>query len=90
MKRFDVIAYACWRLSHMVTKDDGPYDVFKALRAIDHPANPTHCIMCASVWAAALLVLLEHTPLSFIVDILAVSGKALQDAAQSGAGVIYE
>jgi len=90
MNRFNVITYACWRLSYMVTKDDGPYDVFKILRSVNHPANPTHCVMCASVWAAALLVLLEYTPFSFIVDVLAVSGKALQDAAQSGAGVIYE
>jgi Protein of unknown function (DUF1360) len=52
---FTVSALACWRVSHLVAKEDGPFDV--VLRARARAGSSTlgrlmDCPYCVSVWAA--------------------------------------
>lgn len=59
---------ACYRLSYMLTGEDGPFDIFYRLRnvtgivysasgkVISYPNwNPLHCIHCTSIYVAAMI-----------------------------------
>src|SRR5438874_2071823 len=55
---FAVSVLACWRVSHLVAKEDGPFDA--VLRARARAGSSTlgtlmDCTYCVSVWAAAPL-----------------------------------
>lgn len=77
-----VFALAVWRLAHMVVKESGPGDIFRWLRDDDDFARPAnlppvakqalHCVSCASIWAAALLLPMP----SWVKTVLAGSAAA--------------
>lgn len=77
-------ALACWRISHLVAHEDGPFDVVLRVRA---HAGPSHwgrlmdCPYCLSIWAAAPLAgwmtrRSGWAPGDAIVLWLAISGAA--------------
>lgn len=83
--QFVIYSLAAFRLSLLVSKEDGPYWVFARLRKLPPAKSSTregiNCIWCVSVWAAALIVTAEHfwgnqwTAIG--TYILAVSGAAI-------------
>lgn len=90
----DILSAATWRLSYMVTREAGPLNVFAQLRAA-YPAlgdggvgDVLGCQYCASVWCGFLVVALWFSPFRSVVYALAASGKAMQDAAFTGVGVM--
>jgi len=87
--RFLILAIATWRVSHMITREAGPFDVFKRLRERLPLGGLTSCIWCASVWVAAAFVIvyaLIH-PVALadgLILVPAVSGAALAFASWTG------
>lgn len=57
--RFEVVlvtALCVWRLTHMVTAEDGPWRVIATLRRLASrclPAGLLDCFYCASLWISA-------------------------------------
>lgn len=79
MQSFDLIilAAATFYVAYCVSSTDGPLDVFKRVRVYLPLGGLTKCIICLSVWIAALLWSIMQTPLSSIVYILAISGTSV-------------
>lgn len=77
---FIIAALATWRLSFMLTQEDGPWTVFARLRAAagrSMPGRALECLFCTSVWVAApLALLLEQGAVRRLVTWLALSGAA--------------
>jgi hypothetical protein len=51
-----VASLAVWRVSHLLTAEDGPWNIFVRLRALSHSSfwtNLTGCFYCLSLWVAA-------------------------------------
>lgn len=71
---------ATWRVTHLLTNEDGPADIFVRLRA--HVGNGIlsklmDCFQCLSLWVAAPMALfVTHRPLEFLLSWLALSGAA--------------
>lgn len=84
MTDLDVLSLATWRLAYMLTGESGPYHVFESLRKEFNPGGLFDCIYCTSVWVAAVVLVLWFSPFRPLVWVLAVSGKALQGAVDSG------
>lgn len=72
-----ILAAFSWRLAYMLVKEIGPWRVFERIRARITLGGLLECIMCTSVWTAALGYALITTPLVPLVYIGAVSGVAL-------------
>jgi hypothetical protein len=59
-----VIALAVWRVSRIIVREDGPFDVFAKLRGAIDPSQKTwigrglNCIACVSFWLALVAALL--------------------------------
>jgi len=78
--RFGIAAIATWRLTHLLTEEDGPADLVLRLRirAGDSRAGDLlDCFYCASIWVSAPIALMivprkRDTPLTW----LALSGAA--------------
>lgn len=83
----NILAKATWRLAFMLVREDGPGNILLETRTTFGGAF--NCVNCMSIWTAAIMLILWRTELSWIVNILAVSGQALQDGSATGAGVIY-
>lgn len=77
---------AVWRLSRMLVQETGPLGAFTRLReatGIEHDADgniavwplstPLGCVLCTSVWAAPLVLVLPR----FVRRAFAVSGVAI-------------
>lgn len=80
-----ILSLAAFRLSLLVSKEDGPYWIFQKLRRIPPPKSSTRqglsCQWCTSMWAALLIVLLflvwnNIWTMGFLY-VLAVSGAAI-------------
>ena len=80
-----VIALATWRLAFLLAREDAPFALLKRLRAKTTLGGLLNCLMCASIWCAALCYVLWQTPLQPIVVIAALSGAALMLASYTGA-----
>ena len=48
-------ALAVWRLTHLVTKEEGPWQLFERLRRAA-PGQLLSCFYCLSLWVAAPFV----------------------------------
>ena len=53
--RLMLAALAIWRLTHLVVKEDGPWNSFRRLRQ-NFPGQLFSCFYCLSVWVAAPFV----------------------------------
>jgi Protein of unknown function (DUF1360) len=78
--RFVLAALAGWRVSHMVSREDGPGNVLANLRArlgSGALGNLMDCFQCTSVWVAAPLTLFVTRRAGDLVPTwLALSGAA--------------
>lgn len=83
---FIVAGLATWRLSYMLVREAGPFNVFGKLReatgieyddngelSVWNPANPLACMYCTSVWVALGITFLPCA----VVRVLAISGLAV-------------
>ncbi len=71
---------AVWRLTHLLSEEDGPWDVILRLRVRlgqGFLGQLMDCFFCTSLWVAApLAVLLGTDPSSMVTLWLALSGGA--------------
>ncbi len=52
---FILISLACWRITHLFSKEDGPFDIIFILRrkaGAGFFGSLLDCFYCVSVWAA--------------------------------------
>lgn len=76
LKNFAVEVLATWRLTALLTYEDGPEGVFYVLRAVSEKlGGPLHCFWCTSVWAAAIVIMFIRKP--SLVHWLALSAAAI-------------
>lgn len=87
MSAFDylILALAVWRVSHLISREDGPFYIFKRLRNRLPLGGLTACIYCLSVWIAAALYLLWFTAFQPVILIFALSAGALMLGSYTGA-----
>lgn len=102
-KLFELVklTLAVFRLTELIVKDDGPYDLSSRLRryagknaskSIHHKtfADAIHCKYCTGIWFAILIFALNRIKhLKWIVDILAIAGgqSLIENAIDIGSGV---
>ena len=82
---FIILAIAAWRLSYMVTKEQGPFRGFFIAR--EKWGGVLDCIYCISVWIAALCAILWYFNLTLILYPFAISGLAMMLRSYTGAGM---
>ena len=83
----NILAKASWRLAFMLVRENGPGNILLETRT--KFGGAFNCVSCMSIWTAAIMLILWKTEYSWIVNILAISGQALQDGSSTGAGVVY-
>jgi hypothetical protein len=78
--RLVLAVLASWRVTHLLSREDGPADIVVRLRrrlgggALGRAMD---CFQCASLWVAAPLALFVSTrPLEWLMSWLALSGAA--------------
>lgn len=72
-----IVALATFYSAFAISATHGPWHVFEWLRAHLPLGGLTACLVCLSVWLATLFYVLMLTPLSTIVDILAIAGTSV-------------
>jgi hypothetical protein len=70
------IPLAVWRLSSMLSNEDGPFDVFKDIRESAPKNSGIDCLWCVSIWIALPFALIFHFD-QFIIYWLAYSAIAI-------------
>jgi len=77
---FALSAFAVWRVSHLLSREDGPFDVvFRVRRTVGQGffGSLLDCFLCVSLWVAAPFALLVGDDwLAHMVAWLALSGAA--------------
>lgn len=79
-----VLILAAWRTAHLLVSEDAPFRLMARVRARTTLGGLLTCIKCASVWTAALMLVLWFTPLVPLVWVAAISGGALMLASYTG------
>ena len=78
--RLVLAVLACWRVSHLLAREDGPWDAVARLRAAAGGGmlgKMMDCFYCLSVWVAApLACFVSPRWIERVVAWLAVSGGA--------------
>jgi hypothetical protein len=78
--RFVIAVLATWRLTHLIAREDGPFDVVVRLRAragAGVAGRLMDCPYCVSVWIAVPFAFsLAQRPLAWCAAWLAISGGA--------------
>jgi hypothetical protein len=73
-------ALAAWRLTFLLTQEDGPWDVIARVRHLagdSMPGRALQCFYCTSLWVAApLAVMIVGWQLRAVLVWLALSGAA--------------
>jgi len=94
MTEFLIAALATWRLSFLLTQEEGPWRIFAKLRerlVNTMPGRALACLYCTSMWVAAPIAL-YMVPISVetIISWLGLSGTAclLHRATQRGIELI--
>ena len=71
---------ACWRVSHLLAREDGPWDAvvrFRAWLGSGMLGRLMDCFYCLSLWVAApLAFVLARRPVELLLAWLATSGAA--------------
>lgn len=77
---FIVAALAVWRLTHLLGKEDGPFDIIFLMRkkaGAGFFGNLLDCFYCLSIWMAIPFAFyIGHNWLEKIITWLALSGAA--------------
>lgn len=75
---FVIAVLAVWRLTHLLSKEDGPFDLmYKIRKQIGQGffANLLDCFYCLSIWVAIPFgIWIGHTVIEKIICCLALSG----------------
>jgi len=78
--RFVLAALATWRLTHLLTREDGPFDIIARWRAWLGPGfagRLIDCFQCTSFWVAApVAAFAAETAADWPLVWLALSGAA--------------
>ena len=78
--RFVLCAFACWRVTHLLSSEDGPGDVVLRVRKYLGDSafgRAMDCFYCLSLWVAVpLALILAQDPLGWVIAWLALSGAA--------------
>ena len=76
--RLVIAALATWRVTHMLAREDGPFDAVAKLRAaLGKAGRALDCFYCLSLWVSAPVALLVTDSLrAWILVWLALSGAA--------------
>lgn len=82
---FLILALAVWRISYLLTSEDGPKHIFTKLRAL-HMGGLFDCIYCTSIYVAFLALLLWLWGVHLLLYPFALSGAALMLRAYTGTG----
>ncbi len=80
--QFALACLAVYRLTHLITIDEGPWSLMLALRlAVGQKrwwGRGLHCPLCVSFWLSLLPALLwARTPESFVLTWLGVAGAVV-------------
>ncbi len=72
--------FAIWRIAYMITKEDGPFNIFTKLQNFLYKTNIqffiklTECFYCLSIWISAIFsIFLAKNILEFILYTLSLS-----------------
>lgn len=78
--RFTLAVLATWRVTHLLTSEDGPADLivrFRSLFGQSWAGKLLDCFYCLSVWIAAPAALfVSRNPVEWLFVCLALSGGA--------------
>jgi hypothetical protein len=79
--RFLPAALAVWRVTHLITHEDGPWDVLARMRrsfAMSMISKLMSCFYCLSLWVAVPFAwFVTRVPVEMLVSWLALSGAAV-------------
>jgi|SRR5215469_11670924 len=76
--RFVLAVFAVWRVTHLLAREDGPWDCFRRLRRLAVFGKVAACFYCLSVWVAVPFALfLQGNAIETFVGWLALSGAAI-------------
>lgn len=79
MFEFVLLSLASWRLTKMLTQEEGPYMIFRRFREYMlkfENWNPLSCFWCASVWVSFLFAFLFMSH-NFVVGWLSISASVI-------------
>jgi uncharacterized protein DUF1360 len=80
LPRLVLAVLAAWRLTHLLAREDGPFDLIVRLRArlgAGFLGSLLDCFYCLSLWVAApMAVFVSRRPVEWALAWLAVSGAA--------------
>ncbi len=69
---------AVWRLTHLVTREDGPWDVVRRVRQSQMAGRMLSCFYCLSVWVALPFAwFVRGSTIERLVAWWAISGAAI-------------
>lgn len=73
---FFLFSLACWRITYMLTNEQGPNSVFDRIRQawVNYSWSPLFCFWCTSIWVAFFMAF--ATP-SFFLYWFAISAGAI-------------
>jgi len=77
---FIIAVLAVWRVSIIITADEGPFGMFEAIRGRIDPNQTSwlgrgvRCVGCVSVWVSLLAALILH---SSLIEWFGLAGGAL-------------
>jgi hypothetical protein len=76
--RFVLAIFAVWRVTHLLAREDGPWDVFLRLRRTPVLGKAVACFYCLSVWVSVpFAFFLRGNAVETLVGWLALSGAAI-------------
>jgi hypothetical protein len=78
--RLALAVLATWRITHLLVREDGPWDLVARLRerlGASLAGRAMDCFYCTSLWVAAPIALwITTSPLSWLMAWFALSGAA--------------
>src|SRR5262249_8254697 len=91
--RFVLAALATWRAAHLISREDGPFDMVRRIRAAlpGRRVGMMDCFGCMSLWVAVVIAFfVTLRPADFLIVVLALSGLAMLLDSLSAAPLVVE
>lgn len=77
---FILCVLASWRLSYLITKEDGPFDVIAIIRnklGNNVFGRMMDCFYCTNLWVSAVIgILISSSVIEFFLFAFSISGAA--------------